>query len=175
MRRNRDGVHRRIDGGPGDEAGRAAIARTVISIRQIVIDGLWYADNIDFIVRSPPSLYQLMGRIRRVVAADIGHIANIVSPQNLYRAFQIAFLQLIAAGTERSRWRVQQLRPDMRRLSSQVDQILPQKAFNAITHAENALNAFRCQRRLNRAHQAGINDGSSPSWLPDHQIPMCYR
>ena len=72
----------------------------MIGKREIIVNGLGNADNVQVIMQVVGHLRYTMGRIRRIVAANIEKIAYIVAAQYLDSAFRIMFLQLVATGTE---------------------------------------------------------------------------
>ena len=97
---NRERIHRRVNRGLGDKAGRAAVPGTMIGKGQVVVNGFGNADNMEFVASMLSGLRQVMGRIRRIVAADIKHVMDVVALQDGENAFRVVLLQFIAAGAK---------------------------------------------------------------------------
>src|SRR6266566_9336382 len=104
------------------------------------------------------------------MSTDVEHVMNIKAMQKFDSSLRIPRLQLITAGTEGRGRRVEELRPHMLGLLSQIDHIFFEQSFNTVEHAENAVDACIRQRSLDSPYQAGVDDGCGPARLPNNEI-----
>ena len=112
-----------------------------------------------------------MAGVGRVAAAVIEEITDVVRLEYLDQALVLGLvfrktLQFIAAGTERAGGRMSERRDVRRAFLTGVDQILAQRADNAIASGIDVCNRARMfAGGLNNARGAGIDHGRHPAGL----------
>ena len=123
-------------------------ARTAIGDRQIVVDGLRHVHRNQRIAHAFRELRHLETGIGRVVAAVVEKVADVVRAEDFDQPFVLGAIlvearELIAAGAERARGRVLESGDRAGRLASRVDQVLRQRADDAVAAGIKASD-LRC-------------------------------
>jgi hypothetical protein len=105
-------------------------------MRQVVVDGLGHVDGLHRIAHLLRQLADLVAGIRRVAAAVVEEVADVVGLEDLDQALVLALvglqaLQLVAAGAEAAAgvWRSAAM---PRRTPAGVDQVLGERADDAV-------------------------------------------
>ncbi len=152
-------VERRILGGLGQEARGTAVTGAVVSEGKVVVDSFGDAEDEQFVVELTGAGGELVGSVGGIVAADVEHIVDVVTAQDLYRVLQVVVLQFVATGAEGGGRRVEQLLPERCGLLAQIDDVVLQQALDAVAHAVDLVDARAFERGLDGADQAGVDDG----------------
>src|SRR5436305_13860911 len=71
-------IHCRVHCCQSNKAGRSTIARAMISVGQVIINGFGNTDDSEIVPLLLSRLLQDMGCIRRVIATEIEHIVNLL-------------------------------------------------------------------------------------------------
>ena len=161
-------------------AGHRAVAGRVVdqpelAVAHVVVDRLGHADGHQVQPALVGQLGDLVGRVHRVVAADVEQIADLVGPQDLDHPLEIlglARLELVAAGADRAgRRRESQQGHLLGRLGREVEQFLLQHALDAVPGPVDRADGVELAGRLDDPPQAAVDDRRRPAALGDDQIP----
>ncbi len=112
-------------------------ARATVGQREIVVHGLGNADADERIAQQLRDLRHLVGGVRGIVSAVVEEVTDVVRPEHLDQplvlgAALLGALQLVAARSERPARRVAQRADRRSRLLRGVDEILGQRADDAV-------------------------------------------
>ena len=154
-----------------NEFNGTGVAGSVVGQRKIVIDRLGYPDDAQLVVLLLRELGNLIGRILRVVAADIEKVADIVRLEYLEHALEVLLLlQLVTAGAEGGSRRMAKRANLLLRFRREIDQVLLEEAEHTIQRAVNLLDAFMVKRLRDDARDAGIDNGRGATGLAHQNI-----
>ncbi len=164
-------VERRLASGHRDVLGHRAESRAAVGMRQIVVDRLRHPDTGDGIAERLADLRDLQGRIHRVVAAVVEEVADVVSAKNLdqplvLRAVLVDALQLEACRAEGSGRRMLESANGGRTFTTDVDQVLRQRADDAVTAGVHLPDIPRLPHgSLDDTAGGGVDDGRHTAGL----------
>ena len=152
--------------GGGGEAG--AMVRAI----QVVVDGLGHADDPTDVLFLLEEFADLIAGVHGVVAADIEEVADIVLLEHLHdpaiiRIVVHIVLQLIAAGTQGGRGRVEQEPKLVLILLIHIVQNVVQNAPDAVGGSVYVGDALVVQCGADHAVGAGVDDGGGTAGLSD--------
>ena len=157
--------------GRRDVLDHAAIAGSVVSDGEIVIDRFRNADDAKVVALLLSQFRNFVGGVLRIVASDVEKVTDVVGLENLEDALVVAlFLQLVTARTESGAGRVTESANLLLRLRREIDQILLQDAEHAIQSAVDFLNAFMVQSLGNNAGDTGVDDSGGAPGLAHQNI-----
>jgi hypothetical protein len=128
-------------------------------------------DGLDRIAQARGELGDLVTGIGRVAAAVVEEIADVVGLEDLDQTFVLApiglqALQFVATGTKGAGGGVAQRRDGLVRLQAGVDQILGERADDAVASGIDLGDPVRVTARgLDHTTGRGIDDGGHPTGL----------
>ena len=165
--------HRRHIKGALADAGRhifcsRAKARTAVGAREIVVDRFRHMHRDDGIAEASRDLGDLETGIRRVAAAVIEEVPNMVRLENLQqpvigRAVVLKAWQLVARGAEGASRSMREPRDRGRRLLARVDQLFRQRAEDAMTAGVDSADLARMLARRHHPSRAGVDHCRNPA------------
>src|SRR6185437_5885775 len=182
-RRSRHGgdIERRLASRYGDVLGDRPEPWAAVRVRQVVVDGLRHADAGDRIPQRLADLRDLEGRVHGVVAAVVEEITDVVGAENLdqplvFRAVLLEALQLEPCRAEGPGWRMPEPADDRGILTADIDQILCQRADDAIASRVDFADVSRLPHcRLDDAAGRGIDDGRHSAGLGVERVLLGRR
>ncbi len=160
-----------LQGGDGDVLGHGAEARAVVGDGQVVVHGLGHVDGLDRIAHGLGELGDLVAGVGGVAAAIVEEVADVVGLEDLDQALVLALvvlqaLELVAAGAEAAGRRVAQGGDVLRGLLVGVDQVLGQRADDAVAAGIDIADLVRVLARgLDDAAGGGVDDGGDTAGL----------
>src|SRR5690606_8584991 len=164
-------VEARLEGRHGDVLGHRAEARAVVGDRQVVVHGLGHVDGADRVAHGLGELRDLQARIGRVAAAVVEEVADVVGAEHLDQALVLGAvlvdaLELVAARAEGARGRVLQGGDGRGRFAAGVDEILGERADDAVAAGVDLADAVAIGAGgLDDAGGAGVDHGGDPAGL----------
>ena len=128
--------------------------------------------------RSKPLLLgqagDLVGRVHRVVAADVEEIADIVGPKHVDHPLEVLllpFAELVAAGADRAgRGRKPQQRHFFRRLGGKIEQLLLEHALDAMPGPIDGADLTERPGRLEDPLQTAIDNRGRSATLGHDEV-----
>ena len=156
-----------------------AVARAVVGVGQVVVNGLGHADDAHVVAALDGFLVDLVGGVLGVVAADVEEVADVVGLEHLEQPVHVLGgllrllleINLVAAGAQRGGGRVAAgPRWSALLLVVDVNEFLVEDAEDAVGAAVDFLDALVPARFLNDAGQAGVDDGRRAARLRDQEI-----
>ena len=160
-------------------AGRAAVTGRVIdeferAVADVVVDRLGDAHADETQAPLVGEFGDLVGRIHRVVAADIAEVADVVGLEDFDEAVEVLllrFAEFVPARADRTgRRRHPQQSNFFGRLRGQVEQFLLEHAFDPVPARVNRPDVRKAASRLDQAAQAVVDHRGRPARLGHHHI-----
>src|SRR5204863_976256 len=148
-----------------------AETRAVVGDRKIVVDGLGNAHADEGVTELLSDLRDFPGGVRGIVAAVVEEVADVVGPEYLdqplvLRPVLIDAFQLVAARAERAARRRLEPRDRRRVLAARVDQVLGERADDAVAAGVDLSDAVSVPARgLDHARGTRVDDGGHPARL----------
>ena len=141
-------VERRLARRDCDVFGGGAESRAAVRHRQIVVDGLGHADADDGIAHLGTDLRHLVGGVHGIVAAVVEEVADVVRAEDLDQPLVLGAIlvdsgQLVARRAESAARRVAQRADGGGALLAGVDQILGERAHDAVRARHTACRSCR--------------------------------
>ena len=154
IRRHAGDIEANFDDSRGVVLDHRAVAGAVVGVRQIVIDGLGHADHPHFVVAFDGFLMNFVGRVLRIVAADVKEIADVVGLKNFEQPVHILRglfgllleIDLVTAGAQRGGGRVSQALDRFGFLLIDVDELLVEDAEDAVERRRKFPRCIRACR-----------------------------
>ena len=142
------------------------VARAVVGVRQVVVNGLGHADDAHFVTALDGLLVDFMGGVLGIIAADVKEIADVVRLEDLEQAVHVPgglfglFLEInfVTAGAQRGGRGVFEALDGPGLLLVDINQLLVEHAEDAVEAAVDFLDAFVLARFLDDARHAGVDD-----------------
>jgi hypothetical protein len=160
-----------LQGRGGDVLGHGAEARAVVGDGQVVVDGLRHVDGLHRVAHLLRQLADLVAGIGRVAAAVVEEVADVVRLEDLDQALVLALvglqaLELVAAGAEAAGRGVAQRGDVLGRFLAGVDQVLGQRADDAVAAGIDVGDLVGCWRAVSMTPQAEalITAVTPPDW-----------
>ena len=148
----------------------------MVGQQQVVVDGFGHADEADLAADGLAVDGQLGDSIHRVVAANVEHGTDVVLLEQVKQLHKgglvhIGLGQLVAAAAqEAGRRALQQLNVHfVGKDRVQIDELAFQHTGDAVLHAVDVLGAAGLGGLVD-ARQAGVDDGSGTTRLPDQYV-----
>ena len=163
------GVLSRAHGGKGHEAGRAAIAGSVVGAHQVVVYCLGYMyGSYPGICRDP------VGGLRRVVPSNGEQVLNAVAVQGIQHPGQVLGTEAAASGPQGRSRGIGDAGPGVMGLPAQVDQVAGEDSIKAMDGAVDVAEGVALvQDLLDQARQALIHDRGAAPRL-EHQYVFAH-
>ena len=169
--RHRLHVERGLARRDGDVLGRGSETRAAVGERQIVVDGLGNPDAGDRVVQLHADFGHLVCGVHGVVAAVVEEIPDVMGAEHLDQALVLGAAlvdpgQFVARGAEGAGRRVAQGPDGRRALLAGVDQVLGQRADDAVAAGIDLADPVAVLAgRFDQAAGGGIDDGGYPAGL----------
>jgi hypothetical protein len=160
-----------LQSGHGDVLGDRAEAGAAVGDGQVVVHGLGHVDGLDGIAHGFGQLAHLVAGVRRVAAAVVEEVADVVGLEDLDQAFVFALvgfqrLQLETTGAEGAGRRRTQRGDGRVRFLAGIDQLLGQRADDAIAAGVDLADDIgMLARGLDDAAGGGVDDGGDAAGL----------
>ncbi len=158
---------------------RAAVARRVVGVWQVVVDCFRHADAAQRVAAFLGLEMHLVVGVLRVVAAGVKEIANVVRLEDLEQPVHVegslfgVFIEtnLVAAGAQRGARSVLEFLDGAGLLLVQVDQVFVQDAKDAVKPAVNLHDLIRVFAGfLDDAGHAGVDDRRGAAGLAHQHV-----
>jgi hypothetical protein len=145
----------------------------VVHPDQIVVDRLRDADAGQVVARRAGPLGELVGRVRRVVAADVEEVARPERRERRQRLIDSVAGQFVAARSQDAGGRLAEGVQEAGRLGPQIDGLAGEQPFDAVPEPDDPADGVAgLQRRLDDPEQRAIDDGGRPAGLADDERPV---
>ena len=160
-------------------AGRAAVAGRVVdelerAVADVVVDRLGDADADEVQAPLVGEFGDLVGRVHRVVAADVAEIADVVGLEDFDQAVEVLllrFAELVAAGADRAgRRRHPQQGDFVGGLAGEVEQFFLEHAFDAVPAGVDRADLRKAAGRLDQPAEAVVDHGRRAARLGDDHV-----
>ena len=168
---HRQHVERRLARRHGNVLGGRAESGAAVGDRQIVVDGLGYADAGNGMAQLHADFGHLVRGIHGIVAAVVEEIADVVRAKHRDQALVLGAVlvdprQLVARGSEGASRRMAQ-RPDRRRtLLAGIDHVLGERADDAVPSRINLADPVAVLAgRFDQSAGGCVDDGGDPAGL----------
>jgi hypothetical protein len=113
-----------------------------------------------------------MGRVRRVVAANVQEDPDVQCSQCRERPVEVVVGELVATRAEDARRGIGQRLQEVRRLPPQIDVGAGEQSFDAVPQANDGADPLsRIKRLTDDPEQRSIDDGGRPARLTDDECP----
>ena len=164
-------VRRDLADNGGHIFGGAAVSRRMVGVHQVVVNGLWHADETD--VASDPGgiAGKLAHRIHGVVSSDVEEVADLLfckllEEPGIDRILQV-FRQFVAAGAKVSpRGGADKLQLAVFRQSFHVHKPVRQESFDSIYHTIDMSDLNRVPQSLgNHSVEAAVDNSGRSAGL----------
>jgi len=142
----------------------------MVHLDEVVVDRLRDSDATEIVARGARRLGQPMGRIRRVVAADVEEDAGVELAESRQRPVEVFVGEAVAAGAEDARRGVCERVEEAGRLVSEVDVLPREQPLNAVAEPDDRADPLASvERGLDDAEERAIDDGGRSAGLPDDE------
>ena len=145
------------------EACGAAVPRTVISHRQVVVDGLWNVHDHQVLSTGSGLPHDQVRRFRRVVAPDGEKVDYIVLPQRTQDPGRLVRSQPAASRAQGSAGSVRYPRPSPARLAAPVQKDLVKDAAYSTNGTIDFPEGGSLQHLPHYRHKTAVHDGRTPA------------
>jgi hypothetical protein len=156
--------------GLGHEARRAGEARRVVVEHQVVVDGLRDVDAAQRVAGLGAPLRPRCARCRRVVAADVEEVLDLVRAQHLEHLLAVGQVGLVARAAQRRRRRAGHQLEVVAGLLRQVDEVLVDDAAHTVACTVHARHFAKAPRLEHHAHQRLVDDRGGAAALGDEDL-----
>jgi hypothetical protein len=109
-------------------------------------------------------------RVRRVVAADVEEVLDLVSAQHLEDLLAVGQVWLVARGAQRGRGRVGHRFQVVAGLLGEVDKVLVDDATHAVARAVDKLHIPETPRLKHHTHHGLVDDCRGSAALSDQNL-----
>ena len=178
-------VHRRVADDllhhRGDVLRRAPVAGGMIGHHQVVVDGLWHADEPHGATVRRAVTRQLADGVHAVVPADIEEHPDVQFVQKREDALVFGDVlfrvpELVAAAPQKRGGRaLQELDLELSlQHAVQLDDVAAQKSLHAVFHAVDLCRAHLL-RRLKDTRKARVDHARGPARLPYDRVLSCFH
>ena len=160
-------------------AGGAAVAGGMVdelefAVANVVVDCFGAADADDIETPRPGEVGDGVGRVHRVVPADVAEVPDVVGLEDFDDAVEVVglfVLELVAAGADRTgRGGGPQEGDLVGALRGEVDQFFLEHAFDAMPAAVDGADFGHLPRGFNDAAERVVDDGRGAARLGDDHV-----
>ncbi len=145
------------------------------AVADVVVDRLGHADADEAQTPLVGELGDLVGRVHRVVAADVAEIADVVGLEDFDQAVKVLllrFAELVAAGADRAgRRRHPQQGDFVGGLAGEVEEFFLEHAFDAVPAGVDRADLRKAASRLDQPAEAVVDHGRRAARLGDNHVP----
>ncbi|MDT4863598.1 hypothetical protein FQZ97_983110 [compost metagenome] len=152
------------------EARRRGKAGRVVVAHQVVVDGLGDVDRTQRVVRLARLFAHDAHRVRRIVAADVEEVLDLVGPEHLEDFLAVLQVGLVARGAQRRGRGTGHRFEVVTGLLREVHELLVHDATHAVARAVDQLHVLETPRLQRHAHQRLVDHGGRAAALGDENF-----
>ena len=154
----------------GDVPGRRRVAGGVVVHHEVVVDGLWDVEAAELVAGLVGDFVHDSTGVRRIVAADVEEVTDVVLPAGLEDALAVVEIGLVARGAQGGAGCAAERIECVRTGVGEIDQIVAGQPPHAVTHAEDLLDRADTLESLNDAGERRVDDGCGAARLADDRV-----